>query len=184
MWKTRKWKAASSVTPGCGIQEARELQLAQMNLNSTTAGNVQLCKIYSQDDNEKTPSLWVLCKRVFVQVTQNQWLSQPEDLVPLCKYLQFIDYENTQFLKKWIMIILWNLHSGTKSSGWLRHCTQSTELYLIYLRIALSNKRRSKKHGGFCVTGGYLADKECGVGVSWRSTAPLKQYKVNFSHCI
>ena len=24
-----------------------------------------------------------------------------------------------------------------------------TELYLLYLEIALSNKRRSKKHGGF-----------------------------------
>ena len=32
----------------------------------------------------------------------------------------FIDCENNQFLKKWIMIIIWNLHSGTKSSGWLR----------------------------------------------------------------
>ena len=40
--------------------------------------------------------------------------------------------------------------------------------------MALSNKRRSKKHGGFYVTGGYLADKECGVGVSWRGTTPLK----------
>ena len=59
----------SSVTPGCGIQESRGLQLAQTNLNSTTAVNVQLCQIYSQDDNEKTPSL---CKQVFVQVTQNQ----------------------------------------------------------------------------------------------------------------
>ena len=43
-----------------------------------------------------------------------------------------------------------------------------TELYLIYLKMALSNKRRSQKHGGLYVTGGYLADKECGVGVSWR----------------
>ena len=59
----------SSVTPGCGIQESRGLQLAQTNLNSTTAVNVQLCQIYSQDDNEKTSSL---CKQVFVQVTQNQ----------------------------------------------------------------------------------------------------------------
>ena len=49
---------------------------------------------------------------------------------------------------------------------------------LIYLEMALSNKRRSKKHGGFYVTGGYLADKECGVRVSWRGTTPLKQYKV------
>ena len=40
--------------------------------------------------------------------------------------------------------------------------------------MALSNKRRSQKHGGFYVTGGYLADKECGVGTSWRGTTPLK----------
>ena len=46
--------------------------------------------------------------------------------------------------------------------------------------MALSNKRRSKKHGGFYVTGGYLADKECGVGVSWRGTTPPEIiYKVN-----
>jgi hypothetical protein len=27
-----------------------------------------------------------------------------------------------QFVKKWIMIIILNLHSGTGLSGWLRHC--------------------------------------------------------------
>jgi hypothetical protein len=31
----------------------------------------------------------------------------------------FIDCLN-QFLKKWIMIIILNLHSGTKLSGWLK----------------------------------------------------------------
>ena len=61
------------------------------------------------------------------------------------------------------------------------HYVIATELYLIYLEMALSNKRRSQKHGGFYVTGGHLADKECGVGVSWRGTTPLKQYKVNFT---
>ena len=54
----------------------------------------------------------------------------------------------------------------------------TTELYLIYLEMALSNERRSQKHGGFYVTGRYLADKECGVGTSWRGTTPLKQYIV------
>ena len=29
-----------------------------------------------------------------------------------------------QFLKKWIMIIIWNLDSETKLSGWLCHCPQ------------------------------------------------------------
>ena len=50
--------------------------------------------------------------------------SQPDDLVPLCKYFLFIDCENNQFAKKWIMIIAWNLNSGTKLSGWLRHWLQ------------------------------------------------------------
>ena len=50
----------SSVTPGCGTQESRALQLAQMNLNPTTAVNVQLCKIYSPYDKEKTSPL---CKK-------------------------------------------------------------------------------------------------------------------------
>ena len=30
----------------------------------------------------------------------NQYYSQPDDLVPLLKYLQFTDCENNQFLKK------------------------------------------------------------------------------------
>ena len=29
-----------------------------------------------------------------------QWRSQPHDLVPLCKYLQFVDCENNQFFKE------------------------------------------------------------------------------------
>jgi hypothetical protein len=35
----------------------------------------------------------------------------------------FIDRKNNQFLKKWIMIMIYNLHSMTKLSGWLRHWT-------------------------------------------------------------
>jgi hypothetical protein len=34
----------------------------------------------------------------------------------------FIDRENNRFLKKWIMIMIWYLHSMTKLSGWLHHC--------------------------------------------------------------
>ena len=37
---------------------------------------LQLCKIYSQDDNDKTLSLWVLCKRVFV-TDLNYWIKHP-----------------------------------------------------------------------------------------------------------
>jgi hypothetical protein len=44
----------------------------------------------------------------------------------------FIDCENNQFLKKLIMIIILNLHSRTKLSGWLRHfkCSKA-KLFLI-----------------------------------------------------
>jgi hypothetical protein len=49
-----------------------------------------------------------------------QWRSQPNDSVPLCKYCHVYDNQHNQFLKKWIMIMSWNLHSRTKSSGWLR----------------------------------------------------------------
>jgi hypothetical protein len=43
-----------------------------------------------------------------------------------CKCFHVVDCENNQFLKKWIMIIILNFHSGTKLSGWLRHCNQLT----------------------------------------------------------
>jgi hypothetical protein len=33
----------------------------------------------------------------------------------------FIDREINRFLKKWIMTMIWYLHSMTKLSGWLRH---------------------------------------------------------------
>ena len=36
------------------------------------------------------------------------------------KYLQFTNCKNNQFIKKLIMIILLNLHRGTRLSGWLR----------------------------------------------------------------
>ena len=34
----------------------------------------------------------------------------------------FIDCENNQLPNKWITIAIWNLYSGTKFLGWLRHC--------------------------------------------------------------
>ena len=66
-----------------------------------------------------------------------------------------------------------------------------TELYLIYLEMALSNKAEVKNMADSTS----LADKECGVGTSWRGTPPLKQYIVTlgkaqcgsvtkFSQCI
>ena len=35
-----------------------------------------------------------------IERVRTQQRSQPDDLVPLCKYLQFTDCENNQFLKK------------------------------------------------------------------------------------
>ena len=64
-----------------------------------------------------------------------QTCCKPDDLVPLCKYLQFTDSENHQFLKKWMMIIIWHLHSGTKLSGWLRHRLQLIFADLLQLDI-------------------------------------------------
>ena len=43
------------------------------------------------------------------------------DLVPYANIFVFIDCENNPFLKKLIMIIILNLHRGTKLSGWLCH---------------------------------------------------------------
>ena len=40
-----------------------------------------------------------------------------------------IKRENNQFLKKWIMI--WNLHSMTKLSGWPRHCTALLTILIL-----------------------------------------------------
>ena len=71
-----------------------------------------------------------------------QQRSQPDDLGSLCKYLQFTDCENNQFLKKWIMIILWILHSGTKLSGWLRH---RAELQYHVIKIKQTYNNNYKK---------------------------------------
>jgi hypothetical protein len=62
-----------------------------------------------------------LCFRFPDTLGCNQWRSQPDNLVMLCKYFcvhkpwkQSISKE----MKKWI-IMIWNLHSMTKLSGWL-----------------------------------------------------------------
>ena len=44
----------------------------------------------------------------------------------------FTDCINNQFLKKWMMIMIWNLHSMTKSSGWLRQWFIHSRCYKIY----------------------------------------------------
>ena len=54
--------------------------------------------------------------------TCHQWRSQPEDLVPLCKFLVIIDCEQQSISKEMNNDNVWNFHSGTKLSGWLRHC--------------------------------------------------------------
>ena len=54
--------------------------------------------------------------------TNIQWRSQPDDLVPLCKFLVIIDCEQQSISKEMNNDNVWNFHSGTKLSGWLRHC--------------------------------------------------------------
>ena len=54
----------------------------------------------------------------FLSLNGPQWQRQPDNLVLL---LVFIDCENNEFLKKWIMMINQNWHSRTKWSGWLPH---------------------------------------------------------------
>ena len=54
----------------------------------------------------------------------NQWRSQPDNLVPLCKFQIIIIIH---FFRNWWFSQSVNckyLHSGTKSSGWLRYCVQ------------------------------------------------------------
>ena len=57
--------------------------------------------------------------------------ASPTILSCYANILVFTDYKNNQFLKKRIMIMIWNLHSMTKSSGWLRHCCHAWT-YCIY----------------------------------------------------
>jgi hypothetical protein len=66
---------------------------------------------------------------------------------PMCSSANifvFIDCENDQFRNKWIMIIILNLHSGTKFSGWLRHC----QCELDFQMPASSLLRNVHAHGG------------------------------------
>ena len=67
--------------------------------------------------------------------------SQPDNLVMLCKYFRVhIDREHNQFLKKWIMVMIFNLHSMTKLSGCLCHCGDGLlnckTLCVIYIIIS------------------------------------------------
>jgi hypothetical protein len=60
-----------------------------------------------------------------------QWCSQPDNLVPLCKFkiiiiIHFISLEIDCFHSQWTRKYL---HSGTKSSGWLRYCLRLTLMH-------------------------------------------------------
>jgi hypothetical protein len=66
---------------------------------------------------------------------------QPDDLVPLCKCFVFIDCEKNRFLKKLIMMIILNLHSGAKLSGWLRHCNRGVFSCFVRIRAELNDAK-------------------------------------------
>ena len=103
-----------------------------LRLTSTTPlYAMSLCFVFYQNLYNFVASVtWITFRRPCLDVIEKelgrwesnlhymQWRSQPNDLVLLCKYLEFC--ENNQFLKKW-MTIIWNLTSGTKLSGWLLH---------------------------------------------------------------
>jgi hypothetical protein len=48
----------------------------------------------------------------------------------------FINYQHNQFLQKWIMIMSWNLHGGTKSLDWLRHWLCHNAAYDIHHNLS------------------------------------------------
>ena len=60
--------------------------------------------------------------------SHKQWRGQPDNLVPLCKLhsITIIHcFRNGLFSQS---VNCEYLHSGTKSSGWLRYCTQTISI--------------------------------------------------------
>ena len=49
----------------------------------------------------------------------------------------FIDCENNPFLQKWIMIMILNLHSMTKLSGWIRYCPDDQHDLVVLLFLVM-----------------------------------------------
>jgi hypothetical protein len=84
---------------------------------------------------------------VLLHTLCDQWRSQPDNLGPLCKFKIIIIIH---FFRNWLFHSQWTikyLHSGTKSSGWLRYCVWWKTLHgekpsTITLRI-LRQKRKN-----------------------------------------
>ncbi len=57
-------------------------------------------------------------------LSEVQWRSQPDFWLCYANISVFMDRENNQSLKKLIMIMISNMHSMTKLSGWLPHCLE------------------------------------------------------------
>lgn len=79
------------------------------------------CNLRTQSTLYFFQSIRLNFKRMDVLV-YTQWQSQPDRLFVLWKYFVFTDRQNNQFLRKWMMITLLNLHSMTKMSGGLHYC--------------------------------------------------------------
>ena len=77
--------------------------------------------------------IWKVC-------SQNKHLiySTTSNGVSPCLYCVFIDFENTQFLKKWMVVKIWNLFSGTKL-----FCCMAMPLYGRRLKLSTLSQRLS-----------------------------------------
>ena len=103
-----------------------------------------------------------------------QWRRQPDNSVPLCKFkiiIIFISLEIDCFHSQWTRKYL---HSGTKSSGWLRYCL-STCLNVnrtLIVRDAGTMWRQGGQSGRFSWKGTFelIYTKRCLQNIgSWTS---------------
>ena len=62
-----------------------------------------------------------------------QWRSQPDNLVPLCKFQSIIIIHFFRDLLFSQSVNCEYLHSGTKSPGWLRYCMHSFQNFIVRL---------------------------------------------------
>ena len=77
----------------------------------------------------QTRSFYTDCQRNVT--TQNQWRSQPDNLVMLCKFFCVYRPYEQSISKKMNKDNDLNLHSMTKLSGWLRYCTK-LHFFIVY----------------------------------------------------
>ena len=101
---------------GCVLSPNFEIARGQKNRTE----NVMLYCTGNKYENFLTDSFTK--NRCILQATRDQWRSQPDNLVPLGKFQSIIIIH---FFRNWLFsqsVSCKYLHSGTKSSGWLRYC--------------------------------------------------------------